>query len=100
MVRKTSDVKDVGTSATLIYKITPSKIAKLKKIWAYNSSSSDVTLYFCKSDGTRRTPDIKVLAGQTVFIGEVDVPSVEFDHDIYAVASATGVKVQIEVEES
>lgn len=100
MVRRTSEVKDVETSATKILGVTDEKIVKLKKIWAHNTATSDITFYFCDSGGTQKTPNIKVIAGQTLFVSELELPEYAFESDIYALASATGLKLMIEVEES
>jgi len=98
-VRHVSDTVDVGTTATRIYSRSPGRRVRLRKIWVYNSATTDITFYFCKSDGTRWTPDLKVVAGQTIFVGENEVPGLEKAEDIYALASATGLRLQIEVEE-
>jgi len=99
MVRRTSDVVDVGTSATKVYSRTASGVAKIKKVHAHNTGTADVTFYFCTSGGTRKTPNILVLAGQTVFVSERELPSTEWEEDIYAIASAATLQLQIEVEE-
>jgi len=99
-VRHVSPVIDVGTTATKLYEVSGGRMARLKKIWVYNSAAADITFYFCKSDGTRWTPEIKVLAGASNLYGENEVPSLEKAEDIYAIASATGLRLQIEVEEA
>ena len=98
-VRRVSEKVSVGTTATKVMTLTSNKAVKLKKIWAHNTSSSDVTFYFCLNDGTQKTPTIKVVAGQTLFVSEDELPEYMFGQDIYAIASATGVELMIEVEE-
>lgn len=96
--RDVSATVDVDTTATKIYSVTSGKPVKIKKVWAYNSATSDITVYFILSDGTRVTPEFKILAGGDRFINEYELPSVKFTTDIYAIASAAGVRIQIEVE--
>lgn len=97
MGRRVSELVSVGTSAT---KVLSTNYAKLKKVWAYNSSDSDITFYFCDSGGSQKTPTIKVLARQMLLIDEYELPEYLFETDIYAIASATGLQLMIEVEES
>jgi len=98
-IRHVSATVDVGTTATRIYIRSPGRRVILRKIWVYNSAAADITFYFCASDGTRWTPEIKVLAGASDLFGEVEVPALEKAEDFYAVASATGLRLMIEVEE-
>jgi len=98
-VRHVSGTVDVGTTATLIYSRSPGRRVRLRKIWVYNSTTADITFYFCKSDGTRWTPDLKVIAGASDLFGEVEVPALEKAENFYAIASATGLRLMIEVEE-
>ena len=99
MSRRVSEVVSVGTSATKVMSQGAGKIMKLKKVWAYNSGGSAATFNFCDSGGTAKTPSISVNAGSHVVIGELDLPEYTFESDIYAVASASGISLMIEVEE-
>jgi len=99
MSRQVSSSIDVGTTATLVWYLTLEKLASLKKVWVHNTTVSSITFNFCKSDGTRLSPNIEVGAGVTRFISEEELPSLVFSEDIYAIASATGLQLMIEVEE-
>lgn len=96
--RDVSPVVDVGTTATKVYSVTPGKPVKVRKVWAYNGAASDVTIYFALSDGTRMSPEFKVLAGGDRFLREEELPALTFTTDVHAIASATGARIQIEVE--
>jgi len=99
-MRQVSETIAVGTTATEVYRLSMEKLAWLKKVWVHNTTAADITFFFCKSDGTRLSPNIAVAAGVTRFIAEQEVPSILFSEDIYAIASATGLQLIIEVEEA
>ena len=98
-IRKTSPVIDVLVTATEVYLLSTGRKGKLRKVWAYNSDAAEATFYFCNSEGTRWTPDIKVLSGGAELIGELDLPAYEFAENLHALASATGIRLMVEVEE-
>ena len=92
--------KSIGTSATEVYKVTSGRKAKIKKLWLHNTdTANDRLVAFCDSDGNRISPQIKVPAGQTLFISEDELPEMEFSGSIYMIADGAGVDVLPEVDE-
>lgn len=99
MVRHVSPPVPVGTTATLVYIISIGRRAKLKKVLAYNSGASAATIMFTTPAGDPLSPPIAIGAGANLIIGEQDLPEMEFYGGVYAAASASGVILQVEVDE-
>ena len=96
--RDYTPLTSVSDSATKLYDVPTGREVRIKKLFAYNSSTSDVTVWLCDSGGTHVSPGIKVIAGQTVLLNERELPEIRYTSDVYAIASATGVEIQLEVE--
>ena len=96
-----------AATATLVHQVTSGRTAILNKLMWYNGQSADVILEIGIFDGstfTRLLPRIKAIAGQHGGLNDRMCPNVEFEVDIYAMASAAGaapsdVEVQCEVTE-
>ncbi len=113
MVRHSSGLKTVsGTDPVELWKVGINRSARITKVIIYNPDSADHVVYLGKYDGTTFTqllPGIKVLAGETIVLGEDDIPAervystsstqYSWAAKLEASVASNNVEVSIEVDE-